>query len=97
MPRDVFDIDVAPVQDEYEFERYSGHKLFCPKCNKFKRAAITLEDKFEPVLRVTCKACGYAEDFVSTDLSGLLPKWYRDITRKFTMRRAREVLRGRRR
>ncbi len=76
---------------EYIYEN-SGHRLLCGNCKTFRRTSAEWTGS-DPMLRITCKTCGSYEDFVVTE-TGLIPKKFADLTRKFSMKRARQILGG---
>ena len=88
--------DTGSVQDmpdsssQYIYEN-SGHRMFCPKCQTFRRTKSELQQDLT-TLRVTCKKCDAYSDFVLRR-DGLVPKWFADVTRQFAKARAREFLR----
>lgn len=73
----------------------SGHRLLCPRCKAFRRMRIEVAhlDDGHDVLRVICKTCADAVDFVlREDGRSFVPAPFAKLVYAFTKRQAREYL-----
>lgn len=75
---------------------HSGRTLFCARCKAFHRTSAELlrrEDGVN-VLRITCRVCGYYEDFVGRSGGALVPEAWEKAIVRYMQRRAKQALGG---